>query len=118
MKCDNLMNPFRQVHQRIPSGCAISGLMSEEGRRIDGRVIIKSIACMHDRSNGLGGGFAAYGIYPERKDQYAFHMMYDNMEAKEATEEVFKDIFNVDMDEPIPTQRENGISNPPLLWRY
>ncbi len=123
MKCDGLMNPglsktSERVHQRIPSGCAISGMMSEEGRRIDGRVIIKSIACMHDRSNGLGGGFAAYGIYPKRKHQYAFHMMYDNVEAKEATEEFFKDIFNVDMDEPIPTYRENGISNPPLLWRY
>ncbi len=123
MKCDGLMSSkvlrtSERVHQRIPSGCAISGMMSEEGRRIDGRVILKSITCMHDRSNGLGGGFAAYGIYPERKDQYAFHMMYDNVEAKEATEEFFKDIFNVDMDEPIPTQRENGISNPPLLWRY
>ncbi len=123
MKCDGLMNPevsrtSERVHQRIPSGCAISGMMSEEGRRSDGRVIIKSIACMHDRSNGLGGGFAAYGIYPKRKHQYAFHMMYDNVEAKEATEELFKDIFNVDMDEPIPTYRENGISNPPLLWRY
>ncbi len=123
MKCDGLMNPevfktSERIHQRIPSGCAISGMMSEEGRRIDGRVIIKSIACMHDRSNGLGGGFAAYGIYPKRKHQYAFHMMYDNMEAKEATEELFKDIFNVDMDEPIPTRRENGISSPPILWRY
>lgn len=123
MKCDGLMNPgisktSERIHQRIPSGCAISGMMSEEGRRIDGRVILRSIACMHDRSNGLGGGFAAYGIYPERKDQYAFHMMYDNMGAKEATEELFKDIFNVDMDEPIPTRRENGISNPPILWRY
>jgi len=45
----------------------ISGLMSEEGRRIDGSVIIKSIACMHDRSNGLGGGFAAYGIIQNEK---------------------------------------------------
>lgn len=107
MKCDG-----------IPSGCAISGMMSEEGRRIDGSVIIKSIACMHDRSNGLGGGFAAYGIYPKRKHQYAFHMMFDNMEAKEATEEFFKDAFNVDKDEPIPTHRQNGIKNPPILWRY
>src|SRR3990170_733603 len=104
--------------ERIPSGCAISGLMSEEGRRIDGSVIIRSIACMHDRSNGLGGGFAAYGIYPKRKEQYAFHMMFDNVEAKVATEEFFKDVFNVDKDEPIPTHRENGVSNPPLLWRY
>ncbi|MDD1745035.1 MAG: glutamine amidotransferase family protein [Candidatus Methanoperedens sp.] len=123
MKCEGLMNPSKKdgyhwVLQRIPSGCAISGIISEEGRRIDGRVIIKSIACMHDRSNGLGGGFAAYGIYPKRKDQYAFHMMFDNMEAKEATEEFFKDVFNVDKDEPIPIHRENGVSNPPILWRY
>lgn len=107
MKCDG-----------IPSGCAISGMISETGRRIDGRAVMKSIACMHDRSNGLGGGFAAYGIYPERKDQYAFHMMYDDFEAKEATEEFFKEAFNVDKDEPIPVHRENGIHNPPVLWRY
>ncbi len=107
MKCDG-----------IPSGCAISGLMSEEGKRIDGSVIIRSIACMHDRSNGLGGGFAAYGIYPKRKDMYAFHMMYDNAQAKEDTEEFFKNYFNVDKDEAIPTRRQKGISNPPILWRY
>lgn len=123
MKCDGLMNPkiinpSGRVHQRIPSGCAISGMMSEQGRCIDGRAIIKSIACMHDRSNGLGGGFAAYGIYPKRKHQYAFHMMYDNMEAKEITEEFFKDVFNVDKDEPVPTQRQDGVSKPPVLWRY
>ena len=29
---------------------------------------------MRDRSNGLGGGFAAYGIYPEYKDFYALHV--------------------------------------------
>lgn len=38
---------------------------------------------MHDRSNGLGGGFAGYGIYPEYKDLYAFHVFYDDTEAKE-----------------------------------
>lgn len=102
----------------IPSGCAISGMMSEEGKLIDGKKIIQSIACMHDRSNGLGGGFAAYGIYPKRKDMYAFHMMYDNQEAKENTEEFFKDHFNVDKDEAIPTQKQSSISNPPILWRY
>ncbi len=102
----------------IPSGCAISGLMSEEGRRINGSVIIKSIASMHDRSNGLGGGFAAYGIYPKRKHQYAFHMMFDNAESKEKTEEFFKDVFNVDKDETIPTQNDSSIKDPPILWRY
>ena len=31
---------------------------------INGEAIRQSIAVMHDRSNGLGGGFAGYGIYP------------------------------------------------------
>ena len=54
--------------ERIPSGCAISAIFSKKGKRIDGSTIIRSIAVMHDRSNGLGGGFAGYGIYPEYKD--------------------------------------------------
>ena len=29
-----------------------------------GEDIIRSMVPMHNRSNGLGGGFAAYGIYP------------------------------------------------------
>ena len=33
---------------------------------------------MHDRSNGLGGGFAGYGIYPEYRDFYAFHIFFDD----------------------------------------
>ena len=38
---------------------------------------------MHDRSNGLGGGFAGYGIYPEYKDYYAFHVFYDDRGSKD-----------------------------------
>ena len=71
---------------RIPSGCAISGIFSRSGRRIDGVEIIKSIALMHERSNGLGGGFAGYGIYPEYKDLYSFHVFYYHQSAKEECE--------------------------------
>ena len=63
---------------RIPSGCAIAAIIDRKGNRINGSEIIKSIALMHDRSNGLGGGFAAYGIYPEHKDEYAIHVFYDS----------------------------------------
>jgi hypothetical protein len=31
---------------------------------------------MHDRGNGLGGGFAVYGCYPEFADWHALHIMY------------------------------------------
>ena len=50
---------------RIPSGCAIAAVISTEGDRIPGDLIARSMEPMHERSNGLGGGFAGYGIYPE-----------------------------------------------------
>ena len=46
----------------------VSSTRTAPVRRID------SIRTMHDRSNGLGGGFAGYGIYPEYADYYAFHV--------------------------------------------
>ena len=56
----NIMKKEGQV--RIPSGCAISAVISREGRRVTGEKIMESMVPMHDRSNGLGGGFAGYGI--------------------------------------------------------
>jgi glutamate synthase domain-containing protein 1 len=118
----------------IPSGCSISGMISESGKRINGSAIIRSIALMHDRGNGLGGGFAAYGIYPRYTDQFAFHMMFDNKQAKKQCEEYFKDTFDIVLDEEIPTSPgsvfeektsgknaeygANPITDPPILWRY
>lgn len=103
---------------RIPSGCSISGIMDIKGRRMTGEAVIKSIATMHDRSNGLGGGFAAYGIYPAYKDHYAFHMLYHNEVARYDSEEYLKDNFVIDHEESIPTRPVAGIVDPPMLWRY
>mgnify|MGYP000263150373 CR=1 FL=1 len=50
---------------RIPSGCAIAGIFHKKGGKIGGDTIIRAMEPMHDRSNGLGGGFAGYGIYPD-----------------------------------------------------
>ena len=58
---------------RIPSGCAISAVISKDGNKMSGESITNSMKPMHDRSNGLGGGFAGYGIYPEYKEFYALH---------------------------------------------
>jgi glutamate synthase domain-containing protein 1 len=103
---------------RIPSGCAISGIFAKNGERIKGDAIIKSIATMHDRSNGLGGGFAAYGIYPEYKDYYALHIFYDNMDAREACERFIDRHFDIINLSKIPTRKHPKIRNEPLIWRY
>jgi len=99
------------------SGCSIFGMMNLEGKRFSARDPVKAIANMHERGNGLGGGFAAYGIYPEHVDDYAFHVMYLRREAKEKTEKLLKENFNVTAQEEIPT-REANVRSPPLVWRY
>ena len=45
----------REGEIRIPSGCAIAGIINRQGERFDGSAIIASIANMHQRSNGLEG---------------------------------------------------------------
>ena len=71
---------------RIPSGCAIAAVISREGHLMTGEAIIESMKPMHDRSNGLGGGFAAYGIYPEYRDFFALHMFLDDRAARKNCE--------------------------------
>jgi glutamate synthase domain-containing protein 1 len=72
---------------------------------------------MHERGNGLGGGFAVYGIYPEHQDDYAFHIMYLSRDAKEKTDKLLRENFDVTHEEEIPT-REANVRDPPLVWRY
>ena len=109
---------LREGKIRIPSGCAISGIVNQKGAAFSGNDILQSIALMHDRSNGLGGGFAAYGIYPEYHDHYAFHLYFDNSSAKEATENYINGLFHVAESGKIKTRRVASIKNAPSAWRY
>ena len=108
---------FDRGHRMI-SGCGLSGLMSLTGERVDGRAIRQSIGLLHDRSNGLGGGFAAYGIYPDHKDHFALHMMYYTVEAQDRTEAVLEEAFDVAHDERIATRPHPNIVDAPALMRY
>lgn len=109
---------LREGAVRIPSGCAIAGIMDRSGARHDGGDILASIALMHDRSNGLGGGFAAYGIYPEYADLYAFHIMYESKDARDETERYLDRYFMSEKQERIPTESVKSIQDPPDIWRY
>lgn len=103
---------------RIPSGCAISGIFSKSERKIGGEEIIRSIAVMHDRSNGLGGGFAGYGIYPQYKDFYAFHVFYEDREARKECEAVLESLYDIINLSKIPVRKIPEITDEPLIWRY
>ncbi|MBO7369104.1 MAG: hypothetical protein J6U25_02325 [Clostridia bacterium] len=103
---------------RIPSGCAIAAVVSKKGEKMSGEKIIEAMKPMHDRSNGLGGGFAAYGIYPEHKEQYAFHMFFTSPAAKAECEVYLKEGFEIVKSEIIPTSKIPEITDEPIIWRY
>ena len=103
---------------RIPSGCAISAVISREGTRMSGEAVIKSMIPMHDRSNGLGGGFAAYGIYPEHREEYAFHIFFDDNTTRRECEALLKESFEIVDAELIPIRIIPEITDIPHIWRY
>jgi len=117
------MKDFRQVNNphnddKVIDACSIFGAMDTTGKRFSGEVAIKAIANMHDRGNGLGGGFAVYGLYPQYADLYAFHVMYLSQGGKQETEEFLGQNFKVVRQEEVPTRPTPVIKNPPLVWRY
>jgi len=103
---------------KVIDACSIFGAMDTSGRRFSGEGVIRAIANMHDRGNGLGGGFAVYGLYPEYSDFYALHIMYLSQKGQQGTETFLKENFKLVFQEEVPTCPTPGIANPPLVRRY
>ncbi len=103
---------------RIPSGCAISAVISREGRTMSGGMIVNSMKPMHDRSNGLGGGFSGYGIYPDMKEYYPLHVFFDDRSTQKECEVFLKEYFEIVKSEIIPTRKIPEITDEPIIWRY
>jgi glutamate synthase domain-containing protein 1 len=110
-----ISNPYND--DKDFDGCSLFGMINLEGKRFSARDPVRAIANMHERGNGLGGGFAVYGIYPEHQDNYAFHIMYLSKDSKEKTDRLLRANFDVIHEEEIPT-REANVRDPPLVWRY
>lgn len=108
----------REGEIRIPSGCAIAAVISKEGKRMPGIMIAEAMKPMHDRSNGLGGGFAGYGIYPEYKDFFALHMFFNDRATRKDCEKYLKERFEIVKSELIPTRKIPQITDEPIIWRY
>lgn len=109
---------IRMRDEKDMSGCAISGIISEKGERFSGEMIMRSIANMRERSSGLGGGFAAYGIYPENPDDYALHVMFDDPTVRKTAQAYLEQNCVISRDEPIPTNPIEAIRPCPVLHRY
>ena len=103
---------------RIPSGCAIAAVIAKDGTKMSGEMITNAMVPMHERSNGLGGGFAGYGIYPEYRDFYALHLFFDDRISRKNCEAFLKERFEIVHAEVIPTRKLPSITDEPLIWRY
>ena len=104
---------MREGEFRNVSGCAIACIFHSDAALENGTRIRHAMEMMHDRSNGLGGGFVAYGIYPKYADAYAFHVFYDDEVAKQACEKAMKQLFHIVCAEKIPTRKQERISSVP-----
>ncbi|MGB9960159.1 MAG: class II glutamine amidotransferase [Candidatus Bathyarchaeales archaeon] len=108
-------NPYGD--DKVSDACALFGMLNVKGLRFPSTDPVNAISKMRERENGLGGGFAVYGIYPDYSDLYAFHIMYLDRYVKRSVEKVLEEKFQVYLGEELPT-REAAVSNPPLMWRY
>jgi glutamate synthase domain-containing protein 1 len=122
MKMNNLKELSRINNfyhdDKVMDACSLFGMMDTVGRRFLGKEVIRAIANMHVRGNGLGGGFAIYGLYPEYANYYAFHIMYLSRDGQAKVEDFLKQKFHVIYAEEVPTRPTPVIVNPPLVWRY
>ncbi|WP_027357307.1 class II glutamine amidotransferase [Desulfofundulus thermocisternus] len=110
----------RYLPEKDSQACGLFGVMNTAGERFGGEMAINAMVNMKVRGNGLGGGFAIYGLYPEYRDYYALHIMFERHQlgAKEIVDEFLADHFHVVYDEEIPTNKKATVLNPPVVWRY
>jgi len=98
--------------------CGIVGGINTKGGMLKGSDFIDAISIQHERGNGLGGGFAVYGIYPDLKDYYALHIACENESIAESADEYIRAHLYVKIAEDIPTKDIKPISWHPILKRY
>jgi len=111
-----LNNPYGD--EKVIDACSIFGTMDRSGRCFSGHDVVTAIANMHDRGNGLGGGFAVYGCYPEFREWYALHVMFMDYGIREDVEGYLQGHFQLKLAEPIRTRPSRTVADPPQLWRY
>lgn len=110
------MNPKSEM-----SGCGLAGIVNRDGRKFSGKQIYDSITAMKERGNGMGAGYAAYGIYPDMAEYYAFHVMLDSLEVEPEVNAVLSGSFKIVKSEEIPTKEVTSLyrkTKPPIFYRY
>lgn len=100
-------------------GCGIASCISLDGRKISGERITRMLTIMEERENGLGAGYACYGLFPDHRDHYCLQFFFDDEEGKRNAEEFMDGRLNIHHDERVFTRERSTIAPPyPLVWRY
>ncbi|HME55903.1 MAG TPA: glutamine amidotransferase family protein [Candidatus Lokiarchaeia archaeon] len=108
--------PF--TDDKVFDGCGISAFINVDGKLENGARIANMVTCLQDRENGLGAGFAVYGCFPDRKDEYCFQIIAEDDTTKDKVKEFLQDKGTISYDEKIPVKSEMGLPRQPILWRY
>jgi glutamate synthase domain-containing protein 1 len=101
--------------------CGIVVIINVNGKVIDGSQIREAIRIQRDRGNGLGGGFAVYGCYPENRDKYAFHIMYEgdrHSPVIPVVEDYLASKTYISQSEQIPVHPNDAVPKGPYFKRY
>ena len=119
MYSKSIVKPPKEYNERIFDSCGISAYMNVDGKVESGEKIVSMITTMVDRENGLGAGFAVYGLFPDRKDHFCLQMLLDDEDAGENVRAYLKRHAGIVDEEPVKTRPAAGIRRPlPLLWRF
>ncbi|MBC7235712.1 MAG: glutamine amidotransferase family protein [Chloroflexi bacterium] len=108
----------RYGDDKVYDACGLFGFIDTTGTLHGGDIAITALTNMKERGNGLGAGYAAYGLYPEFADHYCFHVMCRDSASRTELDDYLRRHFAVVHDEPIPSRAVKGILDAPVVWRY
>lgn len=97
--------------------CGIAGLINHNKVNENGARIRKGIVLQNDRGNGLGAGYAVYGIYSKFADFYALHVMSEDSVSMFEVEKLLKKNFILHFAENIPVWNKK-VTDHPLCRRF
>ncbi len=103
------------------SACGIAGFFNMDGKVVSGRKIKEMITVMLNRENGLGAGFAVYGLFPKYKEYYCIQLIIEEIEGldptKERVEEFLKKHVEIEKCERVEVNR-NVFKKYPEIYRF
>jgi len=111
------VKPRPEERSHVPDACAIAAVASLSGNLVPGSGIVEMLKVMGPRYNGLGGGFAAYDVYPDFPDNFVLHVMFEDEGSRREFERRLGEKFRVAFSEEVPT-RSGVFEEHPITWRY